>query len=374
VIVLNVLQLIPTLDRSGAEKQMVMLAKGLPRDRFRVEVAALTRSGPLEAELDAAGIPVTVIGKSLKLDPIALARLARFLKAGSFDVVQTWIFAANTYGRVASRLAGIPVVVVAEMAVDLWKGRFDRLVDRRLATWCDRLVGNSHAVVDFYRGLGVPDDRLAMIYSGVSDEEPPPVDPQAVRAEFGFAPEAPLVLFAGRLAEQKRVDDLLKALDLLQHVQPDVCTLIAGDGPLRERLEETAHGYHLDDKVRFLGHRNDVPRLLAAADLLVLPSSYEGLPNVVLEAMRFRKPVVATAAPGTTEVVVDGETGLLVPVGDVIVMTRAIRDLVRDPALARRLGEAGRARAEAHFGADTMVAHFAELYEHLARSKGIGGM
>ena len=85
-------------------------------------------------------------------------------------MVQTWIFAANTYGRVALRLAGVPVVVVAEMAVDLWKGRVDRSVDRRLATWCDRLVGNSHAVVDFYRELGVPEDRLAMIYSGTEDE------------------------------------------------------------------------------------------------------------------------------------------------------------------------------------------------------------
>ncbi len=182
-----------------------------------------------------------------------------------------------------------------------------------------------------------------------------------------------MVLFAGRLAEQKRVDDLLKALDLLQHVQPGVCTAIAGDGPLRGRLEQTAHAYHLDERIRFLGHRDDVPRLLAAADLLVLPSAYEGLPNVVLEAMRFRKPVVATAAPGTTEVVVDGETGLLVPIGDAVVLTRAIRDLVRDPGLARRLGEAGRARAETHFGAPTMVARFAELYEQLARSKGIGG-
>src|SRR5262249_3712122 len=284
---LKVLQLIPTLDRSGAEKQMVLLAKGLPRDRFRVEVAALTRLGPLEAELDAAGIPVTAIGKHLKLDPLALVRLARFLEAGAFDVVQTWIFAANTYGRVASRMAGVPVVVVAEMAVDLWKGRFERFVDRRLATWCDRLVGNSHAVVEFYRQLGVPGDRLAMIYSGVEDEEPPAVDPGAVRASFGFPSGAPLVLFAGRLAEQKRVDDLLKALDLLQHVQPDVRTLIAGDGPLRGRLEETATAYALDGRVRFLGHRDDVPRLLAAADMLVLPSSYEGLPNVVLEAMRF---------------------------------------------------------------------------------------
>jgi glycosyltransferase involved in cell wall biosynthesis len=370
---LKVLQLIPTLDRSGAEKQMVMLARGLPRDRFRVEVATLTRSGPLESELREAGIPVTVIGKPLKLDPFALARLVRFLKAGSYDVIQTWIFAANAYGRVAARLARVPVVVVAEMAVDLWKGRGERLIDRRLATWCDRLVGNSRAVVEFYRGLGVPEDRLTMIYSGVEDEEPPPVDRAAVRAEFGFPPDAPLVLFAGRLAEQKRVDDLLKALDLVQHVQPDVRTLIAGDGPLRERLEETASAYRLDDRVRFLGHREDVPRLLAAADLLVLPSSYEGLPNVVLEAMRARKPVVATAAPGTTEVVADGETGLLVPIGDQIRLARAIRDLARDPAQARRLGEAGRARVEAHFTAAAMVDHFAELYERLARSKGIGG-
>ena len=170
---LKVLQLIPTLDRSGAEKQLVLLARGLPRDRFSVEVAALTRLGPLEAELKAAGIPVTVLGKRFKVDPLALVRLAQFLRAKQFDIVQTWIFAANTYGRVASRLAGVPVVIVTEMAVDLWKGRTERLVDRWLAGWCDRLVGNSHAVVDFYRELGVPENRLAMIYSGVADEEPP---------------------------------------------------------------------------------------------------------------------------------------------------------------------------------------------------------
>ncbi len=368
---LKVLQVIPTLDRSGAEKQMVLLAKGLPRDRFCVEVAALTRLGPLEAELRAAGVRVTLLGKRFKFDPLALARLVRLLRARSFDVVQSWIFAANTYGRVAARLAGVPVVVVAEMAVDLWKGRGERFLDRRLATWCDRLVGNSQAVVDFYRELGVPSDRLTMIYSGAGDEEPPPIDPVEVRASFGFEPAAPLVLFAGRLAEQKRVDDLLKALDLVQHIQPDVRTLIAGDGPLRDRLEETAHAYHLDGRVRFLGHRDDVPRLLASANLVVLPSAYEGLPNVVLEAMRFRKPVVATAAPGTTEVVDDGQTGILVPIGDARLMARAIRDIVRDPALAHRMGEAGRARVEANFRGDAMVAHFAELYENLARSKGI---
>src|SRR5271156_297743 len=169
---------------------MVLLAKGLPRDRFRVEVATLTRMGPLEDELSAAGIPVTAIGKRLKVDPFALARLTSLLKNRRFDLVQTWIFAANTYGRVAARLAGVPVVVVAEMAVDLWKGRYERFVDRRLAPWCDRLVGNSHAVVDFYRNLGVPDDRLTMIYSGEGDEEPPTIDARAIRAGLGFESDA----------------------------------------------------------------------------------------------------------------------------------------------------------------------------------------
>ena len=180
-----------------------------------------------------------------------------------------------------------------------------------------------------------------------------------------------MVLFAGRLAEQKRIDDLLKALDLLQHVQPDLRTLIAGDGPLRTSLEQTAHAYDLEGRVRFLGHREDVPRLMAAADLVVLPSAYEGLPNLVLEAMRFGKPVVATAAPGTTEVVVDGQTGVLVPVGDPPLLARAIRDVVRDPELARRLGEAGRARVDAAFRSETMIEQFAALFEQLARAKGL---
>ena len=219
------------------------------------------------------------MGKRFKLDPLALARLVQFLKTRQFDVVQTWIFAANTYGRIAARLARVPIVITTEMAVDLWKGRIERSLDRRLARWCDRLVGNSHAVVEYYRSLGVPEDRLTMIYSGIAEEEPPPVDPAAVRTEFGFAAEAPLALFAGRLAEQKRVDDLLKALDLLQYVQPDLRTLIAGDGPLRSTLEENARLYHLEGRVRFLGHRDDVPRLMAAADLVVLPSATRACPT-----------------------------------------------------------------------------------------------
>jgi glycosyltransferase involved in cell wall biosynthesis len=161
----------------------------------------------------------------------------------------------------------------------------------------------------------------------------------------------------------------LKALDLLQHVQPDLRAVIAGNGPLRDTLEETAAAYQLAGRVKFLGHRDDVSELMAAAGMVVLPSSYEGLPNVLLEAMRFHKSIVATRAPGTTEVVIDGETGLLVPIGNPTQLARAIRNVVRDPALTARLGAAARRRVESHFRADTMVARYAGLYESVALSK-----
>ncbi len=369
---LRVLQIIPTLDRSGAEKQMVLLATGLPRDRFEVEVAALTRLGPLEADLRSADIPVTLIGKRLKVDPIALTRLSRLLNERRFDVVQTWIFAANTYGRLASHRARVPVVVTAEMAVDLWKSRAHLTIDRRLARWTDRVVGNSQAVVDFYRDqAGIPAGTLEVISSSIGPEEPPPIDRAAVRAELNTSADARVALFAGRLAPQKAVPDLIRALDLLQHVRPDLVTWIAGDGPDREPLEDLVRAFALGRRVRFLGHRDDVPRLLAAADLLVLPSRYEGLPNVVLEAMRFARPVVATAAPGTTELVVAGQTGLLVPIGHPPSLAQAIRTVVDTPELARHLGDAGRVRVEAHFRADQMVDRYAALYENLARQKGL---
>jgi glycosyltransferase involved in cell wall biosynthesis len=369
--VLRVLEVIPTLDRSGAEKQMVLLAQGLPRDRFEVEVAALTRLGPLAAPLRAAGIPIHAIGKRFKLDPIALGKLTRLMRRRRYDVVHTWIFAANTYGRAAARWANVPVVVVSEMAVDLWKGKVERAVDRKLAGWCDRVIGNSRAVVDYYRALGVPEDRLMCIPSGIGAEDPPAEDRERLRHDFGVEPGDVVLLFAGRLAAQKCVEDLIDAVDLLQHVMPRLRTWIVGDGPLRERLEERARAFELiaTDRLRFWGHRDDVPRLMWASDIVVLPSRYEGLPNVVLEGMRMSKPVVATAAPGTTEVVRDGETGLLVPIGKPVELARAIRQVAEDPELAARLGSAGRRRVEEEFRLDEMIARYATLFEELAGRK-----
>ena len=210
-----------------------------------------------------------------------------------------------------------------------------------------------------------------MIYSGIAEEEPPAVDRGAIRSEFGFAPDAPSSSLPAAWPSRNASTTCSKALDLLQHVQPELRTLIAGEDRCDHNLRKTPGCTTCRRRVRFLGHRDDVPRLMAAATLVVLPSAYEGLPNIVLEAMRFRKPVVATSAPGTTEVVVDGQTGVLVPVANPQLLARAIRDVVRDPDLARRLGMAGREHVDAKFSVQIMIDQFARLYDELAQVKGL---
>ena len=362
---IKLLYVIPTLDRSGAEKQLALLARGLPPSEFDVHVCALTRGGPFEAELRDAGIPVTVLGKPLKLDPFALWKLTRLMRRFKPDVVHTWMFTANAYGRVAARWAGAPVVIASERNVDRWKSGLHRLIDRRLAGRTACVLANSQGVAAFYRRQGIEADKVRVIYNGIATTECREGDSTAVRRELGLPETARVVGFIGRLAPQKRVKDLIWAADLLKVIRDDVYLLVVGDGPQRERLVQFARDVEILDRVRFLGHRPDVPRLLQAIDVLWLASDFEGMPNVVLEAMAAEVPVVATDIPGTNELVVDGETGFLVPVGDRAAFARQTRKLIEDPRLARRMGAAGRERVVEGFSVDRMIREHAQLYREL---------
>src|SRR5258708_22261184 len=153
--VVNVLLLDATPDRVGAEKQLTLLATRLPRAEFLVHVAVLTRSGPYQAELAAAGIPVTVIDKRFKCDPVAYWKLRRLISDWQPDVLHTWLFAANSYGRLAAGPRPPFPVVVSERCVDSWKSGWQLWLDRRLAGRTTRLAGNSQSVAHFYRDLGV---------------------------------------------------------------------------------------------------------------------------------------------------------------------------------------------------------------------------
>jgi len=361
----RILQIIPTLDQAGAEKQMSLLARGLPRDEFELHVCALTRGGPLLSGLVEARIPVTVIGKRWRLDPQAWWRLRRHVAALRPDLIHTWMFAANAYGHFAARAAGVRCQVAAQRCVDPWKGGSQLAVDRYIARRCSRIVVNSPGVRDFYVQHGLPAEKIRVIENGVAAAEPTGTTRRQLLSELGLPPGSRLVGLIGRLWPQKRVKDAIWAADLLKVIRDDVHLLVIGDGPHRDRLRRFRDQARIGDKVHFLGHRGDVPRLMPLLDVLWSTSGYEGQSNAVLEAMAAGVPVVATDIPGTRDLVLPESTGYLVPVGDRAGFARSTNLLLDDAELAKRLGQAGRRRVQREFSVETMIRRHADLYRDL---------
>lgn len=361
----RILQIIPTLDRGGAEKQLTLLAAGLPKDRFDVHVCALTRSGPLAADLVRAEIPLVVIGKRWKVDPLAYWQLRRHIRALRPDVVQTWLFAANAYGRAAALAAGTKAIVASERSVDPWKVDYELAIDRWLGKQTHRIVVNSPGIRDFYVEHGLPASKFVTIPNGIDPPTPSTLSRVELLRELGLPSETRLIGAVGRLWPQKRIKDVICAAELLNVIRKDVHLLIVGDGPQRAMLERFRDQMEIEDKVHFLGNRADVARIMPHFDLLWLASEYEGLPNVIMEAMACGVPVVATRISGNTDLVEDGRTGFLVPVGDRAGLARQARKILDDPNLARQLAAAGRERILADYRVERMIARYADLYDEL---------
>lgn len=362
----RLLLIIPTLDRGGAEKQLTLLACGLKAQGWEVQVACLTRGGPWEAKLQAAQVPVSIIGKRWKIDPPAYFRLKKQIADFRPDIVHTWLFAANSYGRHAAIAAGVKHIVAGERCVDRWKVFYELAIDRKLAQQTERIITNSSGVKEFYVEQGLPGDKFVVIPNGIEPFVSPENNPRdPLCAELGIPVEAKLVGAIGRLWPQKRVKDCIWAAELLKVVRDDVHLLVIGDGPQRWRLERYCRQVGNDDKVHFLGERRDVPRILPHLFALWLASGYEGQSNAVMEAMAAGLPVIATDIPGNRDLIVPGETGYLVPVGDRAGMARKTQTLLKDEALGPKLGAAGRERMLKEFSVEQMIARHAELYRSL---------
>jgi glycosyltransferase involved in cell wall biosynthesis len=365
----RLLLIIPTLVRGGAEKQLVLLAGGLPREEFDVHVCVLTHSGPLESELKSRGISYQVLGKRWKVDPLTYARLRKHIKRLRPEMVHTWLFAANAYGRHAAHAAGVPHIIGGERSVDPWKADHELWIDRRLARRSDRIATNSQGVVDFYAARGIAADKFTVIPNGVSlPTEHSMYSRAELLAELNLPLDVHLIGAIGRLWPQKRLKDLIWSTELLKSVRDDTHLLIVGDGPQRSRLERFTRLTGLRDRVHFLGQRADVTSLLPHLTCLWLGSGYEGQSNAVLEAMSHGVPVVATDIPGNRDLVVPGETGYLVPVGDSVQFARRTLPLLDDANLARRLGAAGRERIATCFTIEQMVAGHIAMYRSVMQS------
>lgn len=404
----RILFVIPTLDRSGAEKQLVLLAGNLPRDKFEVEVAVLTRGGELESELMNYGVKYHLIEKRFKIDPFALCRLKRVVRQFQPDIVHTWLFAGNSYGRCAAISCGVKHIVAGERCVDLWKSGYQFFIDKYFERRTDFIVTNSEGVKEFYTQHGLSADKFAVIPNavipsesgvvpfsreeflsclGVSESQPvggyvPVSNPKYdhehetyfhIPNETAERRQPYIIGIVARLWAQKRITDALWMFESMRFLDLHFHAVIIGDGVERDMLLRYRDEWGLSDCVHFLGHRNDVMRIMPNFDLLLNISAYEGQSNSILEAMTFGIPVIATNIPGNCELVVDGKTGILVPDSgnDFRKLRRdfvkAILTLLEDKPRRTQMGLAAKKRVKEHFSLKKMIERHVTLYDSLLK-------
>jgi glycosyltransferase involved in cell wall biosynthesis len=371
----SVLYVIWSLQAGGAERVVADLARSVDRERFRPLVCCLNFKGQLAAPLEAEGIPVHVLDKRPKADLRALVRLVRLMRRERVDVVHTHLWTSSFWGRLAAILAGVPVRVVTEHNLDLWRRAPHWLADRVLARVTDRFVFVSAAVEAFYRErLSLPPERCRVVLNGVErpalDRFP---DRKAARARLGIEGEGPVVGCVGRLEERKGHAFLLEALRRVAEHERDVRGLIVGTGKEAARLAALRDQLELSERVRLVGYWPDLAEALAAIDVFVLPSLMEGHPLAVLEAMAAAKPIVATAVGGLAEAIDDGRSGLLVPPGDADALAEAVVSLLRDPEKAARLGREARRSLEDRFSLEKSVRANEEVYRSALAERANGG-
>jgi len=349
----------------GTERALLQLLKGLDRARWRPVLfhADVPGARQLAEEAATLGVPthaVAAVERAMQgvVSLPALARAFRRERAAVFHAHQTWSLSCR-YGIVAAAMARVPARVASAqlflempklIGIDAQHALLTRSLHRHVAV--SRFVARR-----LHERFSVPMNRIVVIPNAV---EPPPAVTADARLRAEIAGDQPLALTVARLDAQKGIAHLVDAAALV----PGVVFAIAGDGPDRAALEARAAERGVGARVRFLGHRRDVPALLAVADLFVLPSLYEGFPLSVLEAMAAGVPVVATAIGGTDELV-SSDTGIAVAPADPRALADGIRALLADRGGTARRAATARERVLTSHSASTMVASMSALYESL---------
>jgi glycosyltransferase involved in cell wall biosynthesis len=335
---------------------MVELVRRLDPSRFKVHVACFHRQGSWlsrVAERAASVVEFPIRGFARPSAVGCAQRFARWCRAEGIAVLQTCDLYANVLGLVAGAWARVPVRIGSRREINPDKTAAQIRLQRLAYNAAHMIVANSSAAAQALEAEGVPPAKIEIIRNGL--------DVQAFDAPPRRRAPRTVVTVANLRAE-KRHEVLLAAMRLVTVRHPDARLLVVGDGPRRRALQALAVDWGLGGRVEFLGHRENVAAVLAAADVFALPSRSEASPNGLIEAMAAGLPAVATLAGGIPEIVSDGETGLLVAVDDAPAMARALLRLMDDASLAQQMGETARRRAEERYSFDRMTRAFEQLY------------
>ena len=374
----RILNVVPTLMCGGTENQFMTLARQIDPTRFAVEFACLRRWGPFVKEIADLNIPLAEYPVRTFRSPQALRqqyRLARHISRNDIHIVHAYNFYGNVFAVPPARLVA-PVVIASIRDRAPYLTSMQKRVQRWACQFADCVLVNADAVRDWLIGEGYDESKITVIRNGVDlTRFTAPPDADRVRYELSLPAGVPLVVVISRLTRMKGLEQLIEATSLLRERHPEARVLIVGetaphDTPYLGELQKLAERHRVTDRVIFTGLRSDVPALLAAADVAVMPSLNEALSNVLLESMAAGAPTVATRVGGTPEALIDGTTGLLVPPGDARAIAEAVSRLLTDRVLANYLGQGARQFIRDHFSVDRMVSATENLYlELLARKQ-----
>ncbi|MDZ7267421.1 MAG: glycosyltransferase [candidate division KSB1 bacterium] len=375
---LRVLQVVDGFRMGGAENKLWELIARLDRNKYEILLATVGPSGPLRPRFEKLDIEIFDFCRRWSFDPQPLFRLYRLMKQRRIDIVQTTLFWADVIGAFAAKMAGVPAILSWETVShegDPYHNNVQRRSGYRLAMACaDLIVAVSHEVKQsLVRRRGIPAGKIRVIHYGVDLEQFHPNGRDTVlakRRELGIHPESFLLGTVARLEPWKGHRYLIEAFAQLAPQFPDVHLVFVGDGSLRAELEAQAQRLGVRHRIFFLGVRQDVAQWVNAIDLFVLPSlPGEGLPNVLLEAMACRKPVIATRVGGVPELVRPGENGFLVPPGEVAALREVLQQVLRDRSCLAQLGRNARATVENSFTLQQQIAAFEETLDTLFARK-----
>jgi glycosyltransferase involved in cell wall biosynthesis len=364
---------IPSMGIGGAQRQLVYFLEHLDPARWAPELVVLDVADKFfEPVVRALGVPITYLnrGPGFWMSGVVW-RLARHLHAHPCHILHSWLHYAVALGSIAGGLVGVPVIVGSLRSER--PGRFpwfypkwQRGIDIVTAPLHATILANSNAVSEECRRWAfIRRDKLLTVYNGIAMEGPMPDRSRAhtLRAHLGLLQKGPLVGIVGRLSPEKDHATFLKAAALISRARPDARFLIVGEGPMYPRIELEIARLGLTGVVAMLGGRKDAQALIQALDVLVMTSTSEGFPNVILEAATGGTPVVATDAGGVAEVVLNGETGFVVPCGDEQAVSGRVLELISDPVLSREVAQAAWERVKACFSAEQSALAMQACYE-----------
>jgi glycosyltransferase involved in cell wall biosynthesis len=375
----HVLTLIDVIGHGGAERVAEQLVLQTDPARYRRTVCVtrsldhLTGGAPeiSRRRLEQAGVDVVFLNRSTRLDLRSLWKLSRLLRSRHVDLIHAHKFGSNVWAAVLGRLLNVPVVIAHEHTWSFEGQLLRRLIDRHVvARLCDAVIAVSEA--DRRRMIStvkMPSRRVVLIPNGIPDDDGRG-DPNAIRRELGWGADVPVLVQTAVLRPQKAIEVMLAAMAVLRVRHPAARLLIVGPGD-PEPLRAEAVRLGVASVVSFLGPRDDIADILAAADVGVLSSDFEGMPLAVLEYMAAGLPVVATDVGGLPQLIDDGETGFLVPRRDPEALAQRLGMLLDDSSLAARMGERAMAEQHRRFSSDSMGRCVFALYDRLLRFKGV---